>query len=183
MQFHQINVSYVQILDDYVAENNLSIKMKNSLITMYMRLVGLVDGNTGKTIHKYRQKVIGKAIGFCREWTCVLIRHLEKCGLVKKIKMLLPSEIDNMYANYFIYELPEQVKLIEERERNKEIQESGNKIKKVIDRVKNGNDKNKNYGKKESVFNDFSQRQYDYAKLEQGLLGESEFEFNDVLKE
>lgn len=60
----------------------------------------------------------------------------------------------------------------------------GNQKQDTVNRENAKNKKPKNYYKKKTEhFNDYTQRKYDYSKLEKGLLGEEDFEFNDLLLE
>lgn len=154
MQYFALTATANQKIEEYVSKNKYSLKLRNSLITAYLKIMNFINKD-GRSVNRIRQKLIAQILGFSREWTCKLIGHLEKAGVLNKIKPDKNSLIHKLYDNYFWYELPEQSKLNEYFE-----------TKKAKDKVKSIQNNTKN-----NFMNYNGQRQYDIEKLEKQLLG------------
>lgn len=170
-QFLAIPTEVLNRIDAYCNKYKLSLTKRNSMVITYMSILSYSD-NKGYTF-KLRQRLIGKKSKFCREYTCTLISHLSKCGVIKKIEDK-SVELD-MFKQVYKYFLPFQSALRNAWELMRKFKENKGKHKsnKV---VKDGHKQVKGYknSSKVDTFNDYPQREYsqdELSDLEKRLLG------------
>lgn len=170
LQYYGVSAEAIKKIELYCTINNLSIRMANSLIMAYTRMLNYTNAE-GKTEYKIRQRVIAKLLGFSREWTCTLLGHLEKAKVLIKE---LPNETErknSVYNNFYKYFLPLQKKLKNLREKFIKEKQEKSKNNKKDDTNNKGNYNSYSSTSKKSTFNNFEQRDYDFQDLEKKLLG------------
>ncbi|WP_035290201.1 helix-turn-helix domain-containing protein [Clostridium sp. KNHs214] len=171
-------------MTNYTISSNLDItnlQLSDGAYRCYMLLQSLAYANKTKVFPS--QKYLAHALGRCVRTIQRYLDELVGLGLIIKRRR---GSISNLYTlvqkkiQQGVDRLKRAVKGKREPER-RTLKDNTNST------VKQNNHKKKTYPKykkKTEHFNDYTQRQYDFDKLEQALLGDSKStEFSDLLKE
>lgn len=143
----KIYSSNVPISEKIKKIKELPIGLRGAASLVYDAL----EGHSSKQYEVYAsQATIAKEVGYSREWVNYIIQMLTKIGLITKLRRGL-----NM-SN--IYTLIVKKEMCAYLEKINSLQVYGKQY--------------KNKSVKKDTFNDYEQRDYDFAALEKGLLGD-----------
>ncbi|WP_102400467.1 helix-turn-helix domain-containing protein [Haloimpatiens massiliensis] len=179
-------------MTNYTITSNLDItnlSLSDGGYRCYMLLQSLAYANKTKVFPS--QKYLAHALGRCVRTIQRYLDELVGLGLIIKRRR---GSISNLYTlvqktvNNAVDRLKRAVQNKREADSNtKDAPKQGDRNSDVVNHDFTKNKKSKNYYKKKtSTFNDYTQRQYDFDKLENALLktGSSKMtEFNDLLME